>query len=145
MYTHYRRIGIIFTIIFLVYYLKPTYIVYDIIPYNAGKAVLLDNNMAITATHLLSDKSDILHIDVENDIAIIRIDKKLSISPTKHKLKRYNSNLKIVDYSPYFGQSGSAYIENDVFVGIIIGKKGDKGVVSCIDRRCYKWISEKVY
>lgn len=36
MYTHCRRIGIVFTVVFLSCYFKPTYIVYDIIPFNGG-------------------------------------------------------------------------------------------------------------
>jgi len=109
------------------------------IKFNSGNGVLFENGKLLTALHLVNDKDTLLFFDKEKDIAIVDLSNNTEMSDKKF-LKNFDKGVVKTDKTAFLyiewlidkGDSGKPYIKDGKLLGIFIGRKGDKAIVSVI-------------
>ena len=119
------------------------------IKFNKGCGTLFENGRLLTAYHLVDGDDEILYFDAENDIAVVDLSKNGEISEKKTinfyglgVVKSAKSSLLYIDWLINKGESGKPYIKDNKLIGVFVGRKGDKAIVTTISDEVYAIISE---
>lgn len=100
--------------------------------FNEGFAIKFNNGKAITALHLVKNNDKLVYLDKNKDIAVIELDYKDNSINLNKILINDDVPIILINKLVQNGDSGKVYIVNGKLMGIIIGRQGEKAVVSTI-------------
>ena len=133
-----KNIVFVFCIVIMLFNKGDTF-EYKEVKFNNGYGVLFSGGRLLTAFHLVKEDNILLYCDKDKDIAVVDLsendeflDKKDSKNFDKGVVKTDKTAFLYIEWLIDKGDSGKAYIKDGKLLGIFIGRKEDKAVVSVI-------------
>ena len=119
------------------------------VKFNKGYGTLFENGLLLTAYHLTNEYDKVLYSDAENDIAVVDLSKSNKNSRKNMQnfydlevFKNAKSDVLYIEWLIDKGDSGRPSIKDGKLLGVFVGRKGDKAIVTTVSDEVYAIISE---
>lgn len=114
---------------------------FEQVKFNKGFGILFENGKLLTAYHLVSENDTLIFFDKDKDIAIVKIFDTTEKFSDFLVVKNDADSFIYIEWLIQKGDSGKAYMLNDELIGIFIGRKDDKAVVSTISDEVFEHLT----